>query len=64
MQVSDPDLQVVTISLDGVVRIPMTAVAKTAADCFEFGNKIGLDIPARPCVTISTSIRGSALDAT
>ncbi|MFM8464482.1 MAG: transcriptional regulator, partial [Burkholderiaceae bacterium] len=33
-----------TISLDGVVRIPVTSIAKTVADCFKFRNKIGLDI--------------------
>jgi len=32
------------ISLDGVVRISVTSVAKTVADCFKFRNKIGLDI--------------------
>jgi len=44
VRLSDPDAQVVTISLDGVVRIPVTSVAKTVADCFKFRNKIGLDI--------------------
>ena len=44
VRLSDPDMQVVTISLDGVVRIPVTSVAKTVADCFKFRNKIGLDI--------------------
>jgi len=44
VRLSDPDVQVVTISLDGVVRIPVTSVAKTVADCFKFRNKIGLDI--------------------
>ena len=29
---------------DRVVRIPVTSVAKTVADCFKFRNKIGLDI--------------------
>jgi predicted transcriptional regulator of viral defense system len=37
-------MQVVAISLDGVVSIPVTSVAKTVADCFKFRNKIGLDI--------------------
>ena len=37
-------MQVVTMLLDGVVRIPVTSVAKTVADCFKFRNKIGLDI--------------------
>ncbi len=44
VRLSDADVQVVTISLDGVVRIPVTSVAKTVADCFKFRNKIGLDI--------------------
>lgn len=44
VRLSDPGMQVVTISLDGVVRIPVTSVAKTVADCFKFRNKIGLDI--------------------
>ena len=44
VRLSDPDMQVVTISLNGVVRIPVTSVAKTVADCFKFRNKIGLDI--------------------
>jgi len=44
VRLSDPDMQVVTISLDDVVRIPVTSVAKTVADCFKFRNKIGLDI--------------------
>lgn len=44
VRLSDPGMQVVTISLDGVVCIPVTSVAKTVADCFKFRNKIGLDI--------------------
>ena len=44
VRLSDPDMQVVTISLDGVVHIPVTSVAKTVVDCFKFRNKIGLDI--------------------
>ena len=44
VRLSDPDVQVVTISLDGIVHIPVTSVAKTVADCFKFRNKIGLDI--------------------
>jgi predicted transcriptional regulator of viral defense system len=44
VRLSDPGLQVETISLDGVVRIPVTSVDKTVADCFKFRNKIGLDI--------------------
>jgi predicted transcriptional regulator of viral defense system len=41
---SDPGLGVEQISLDGVVQIPVTSVAKTVVDCFKFRNKIGLDI--------------------
>lgn len=44
IRLSDPEMQVVTISIDGVVRIPVTSVAKTVADCFKFPNKIGFDI--------------------
>ena len=44
VRLSDPAMQVVTISLDGVVHIPVTSVAKTVVDCFKFRNKIGLDI--------------------
>jgi predicted transcriptional regulator of viral defense system len=44
VRLSDPDLQVVSMSLDGIVHIPVTSVAKTVADCFKFRNKIGLDI--------------------
>jgi predicted transcriptional regulator of viral defense system len=31
-------------SIDGVVQIPVTSVAKTIADCFKYRNKIGLDV--------------------
>jgi len=31
-------------SIDGVVQIPVTSIAKTVADCFKFRNKIGLDV--------------------
>ena len=31
-------------SIDGVVQVPVTSVAKTVADCFKFRNKIGLDV--------------------
>jgi predicted transcriptional regulator of viral defense system len=31
-------------SLDGVVQIPVTTVAKTVADCFKYRHKIGLDV--------------------
>jgi predicted transcriptional regulator of viral defense system len=32
------------MSLDGVIYLPVTSVAKTVVDCFKFRNKIGLDI--------------------
>lgn len=32
------------VSIDGIVQIPVTCVAKTVADCFKFRNKIGLDV--------------------
>ena len=41
---SDLGLAVEQKSIDGVVYIPVTSVAKTIADCFKFRNKIGLDI--------------------
>jgi len=41
---SDPDIQIEQISLDGVVRIPVTSAAKTVVDCFKFRNKIGLEV--------------------
>ncbi len=44
IRLSDLDMQVVTIPIDGVVRIPVTSVVKAVADCFKFRNKIGLDI--------------------
>ena len=44
VRLSGADVQVVTISLDGIVHIPVTSIAKTVADCFKFRNKIGLDI--------------------
>lgn len=31
-------------TVDGVVQIPVTCVAKTVADCFKYRNKIGLDV--------------------
>lgn len=30
--------------VDGVMRVPVTVLAKTIADCFKFRNKIGLDV--------------------
>lgn len=41
---SDPYIQIEQISLDGVVRIPVTSAAKTVVDCFKFRNKIGLGV--------------------
>ena len=40
----NPGLGLEQISLDGVVSIPVTSVAKTVVDCFKFRHKIGLDI--------------------
>lgn len=44
VRMSDVDYGVATIAVSGVVRIPVTNVAKTIADCFKFRNKIGLDV--------------------
>lgn len=44
VRMSDVDYGITMVSVDGVVRIPVTNVAKTIADCFKFRNKIGLDI--------------------
>jgi predicted transcriptional regulator of viral defense system len=44
MRMSDVDYGITTMSVDAVVRIPVTDVAKTIADCFKFRNKIGLDV--------------------
>ena len=44
VRLSDPGLCLEQITLDGVVHIPVTSVAKTVSDCFKFRNKIGLDI--------------------
>jgi predicted transcriptional regulator of viral defense system len=41
---SDLGLAVEQKSIDGVVYVPVTSVAKTIADCFKFRNKIGLHI--------------------
>lgn len=35
---------VAQVSVDGVVQIPVTDIAKTIADCFKYRNKIGLDV--------------------
>ncbi len=44
VRMSDVDYGIQTVPVDGVVRIPVTDVAKTIADCFKFRNKIGLDV--------------------
>jgi predicted transcriptional regulator of viral defense system len=44
VRISDIDFGITTLSVDGVVHIPVTDVAKTIADCFKFRNKIGLDV--------------------
>ena len=44
VRMSDVDYGITMVSVDGVVRIPVTNVAKTIADCFKFRNKIGLDV--------------------
>lgn len=41
---SNPGLCIEQKSIDGVIHIPVTTVAKTIADCFKFRNKIGLDV--------------------
>lgn len=41
---NDPRLCIEQKSIDGVIYIPVTSVAKTIADCFKFRNKIGLDV--------------------
>ena len=44
VRMSDVEYGIKTVSVDGVVRIPVTDIAKTIADCFKFRNKIGLDV--------------------
>ena len=44
VRMSDVDYGIKTVLVDDVVRIPVTDVAKTIADCFKFRNKIGLDV--------------------
>ena len=44
VRMSYVDFGIATVTVDGVVRIPVTDVAKTVADCFKFRNKIGLDV--------------------
>ncbi len=38
------DCGVIQMTIDGVVQIPVTSIAKTIADCFKYRNKIGLDV--------------------
>jgi len=44
VRMSDPSEGITQVSVDGVVHIPVTSIAKTIADCFKFRNKIGLDV--------------------
>jgi len=44
VRMSDLKFGITTKTVDEVVQIPVTNVAKTIADCFKFRNKIGLDI--------------------
>ena len=44
VRMSDVDYGTKTVSVDGAVRIPVTDVAKSIADCFKSKNKIGLDV--------------------
>jgi predicted transcriptional regulator of viral defense system len=44
VRMSDLEFGIMTKTVDEVVQIPVTNVAKTIADCFKFRNKIGLDI--------------------
>lgn len=44
VRMSDVEYGVTTMSVDGVVFIPVTDVAKTIADCFKFRSKVGLDV--------------------
>jgi predicted transcriptional regulator of viral defense system len=41
---SDLDFGITMVTVDGVINIPVTDIAKTIADCFKFRNKIGIDI--------------------
>ena len=44
VRMSDVDYGITMVSVDGVVQIPVTNVAKTIADSFKFRSKIGLDV--------------------
>jgi predicted transcriptional regulator of viral defense system len=41
---SDLEYGITTMSVDNVVQIPVTNIAKTVADCFKFRSKVGLDV--------------------
>ena len=44
IRLSNPMLGVCQMSIDGIVQIQVTSVAKTVVDCFKFRNKVGLDV--------------------
>lgn len=44
VRMSDLDFGITMVTVDGVIKIPVTDIAKTIADCFKFRNKIGIDI--------------------
>ena len=44
VRMSDVEFGITTAVIDGVVKIPVTDIPKTIADCFKFRNKIGLDV--------------------
>lgn len=44
VRMNDLEYGIATLAVDGVVRIPVTDIAKTIADCFKFRNKIGSDV--------------------
>lgn len=44
IRLSSSMLHVCQMSIDGVVQISVTSVAKTVVDCFKFRNKVGLDV--------------------
>ncbi len=44
VRMSDFEYGITTMSVDNMVQIPVTSIAKTVADCFKFRSKIGLDV--------------------
>jgi predicted transcriptional regulator of viral defense system len=44
VRMSDLEYGITTMSVDNVVQIPVTNIAKTIADCFKFRSKVGLDV--------------------